>query len=111
VLRTLEPEAQELAEYMSELSDEACYAGWMRDLEFELGQAVVDGPREYGRLSITDQHIGELRRLSEAARGWIVFDDKHGKILLPMSQWKDRFETWTRTEPITAASHFHAQSE
>jgi hypothetical protein len=96
VLRTLDPQAPELAEYMSELSERAYYAGWMVDLEFRLWQAVVDGPRKYGRLLITDEHIGELRRLSEAARGWIVFDDKHGEIFLPMKQWKDRFETWKR---------------
>ena len=100
MLRTLEPKAQELAEYMSELSEQAYCAGWMIDLEFELWQAVVDGPRKYGRLLITDEHIGELRRLSEAARGWIVFDDNAATvqlwIFLPMKQWKDRFETWQR---------------
>ena len=96
MLRTLEPEAHELAEYMSELSEQAYYAGWMRDLEFELWDAVVNGPREYGRLLITEEHIGELRRLSEAARGWIVFDDKHEEILLPIKKWMERFETWKR---------------
>ncbi len=96
MLRTLEPEAQELAEYMSELSEQAYYAGWKHGLEFELWDAVVSGPREYGRLSIADECINELRRLSEAARGWIVFDEKYGKILLPTKKWEERFETWKR---------------
>ncbi len=98
MLRTLEPEAQELAEYMSELSEQAYYAGWMRGLEFELWDAAVNGRREYGRLSITDEHISELRRLSEAAHGWIVFDEKREEILLPMKKWKERFEAWKRDQ-------------
>jgi hypothetical protein len=68
----------------------------MEDLEFELWEAVVNGPRECGRLSITDEHINELCRLSEAAKGWIVFDEKHEEILLPTTDWKERFETWKR---------------
>jgi hypothetical protein len=96
VLRALEPEARELAEYMSELSERAYYAGWMGDLEFDLWDAVVNGPREYGRLSITDEHIAELRRLSKAARGWIVFDDVQAEVFLPMKKWKERFDSWKR---------------
>lgn len=79
---------------MSALSERAYYAGWMSGLEFELWEAVVSGPREYGRISITDEHIHELRRLSDAAGGWIVFDEKYEEVLLPMKNWETRFESW-----------------
>jgi hypothetical protein len=39
-----------LAEFMSELSEEAYYAGWMLELEYALWEALVDGRSEYGRL-------------------------------------------------------------
>lgn len=94
MLRTLGPEAQELAEYMSELSRQAYYAGWMQDLEFELWDAIVSGPRDYGRLAITHEHVCELRRLSAAACGWIVYEDKDEETFLPMKEWEERFEIW-----------------
>ena len=94
MLIKLEPEAQELAQYMSALSEQAYDAGWMSGLELELWDAVVNGPREYGRLSITNEHIDELRRLSDVAGGWIVFDEKHEEALMPLKNWKTRFESW-----------------
>ena len=37
-----------LAEYMSELSEEAFFAGWMEGLEYALWKAVVENPFTYG---------------------------------------------------------------
>ncbi len=89
----LEPTARELADYMSNLSEEAYCAGWMQGLEFELWEAVVSGPRNYGRLQVS-RHIEQLRRLSEAAGGWIVFDDRDEESLLPKEEWEKRFNEW-----------------
>src|SRR5215471_17785201 len=94
MLLKLEPKARELAEYMSGLSEEAYYAGWMDGLEFELWEAVISGPREYGRLQITLDHIAQLRRLSGAAGGWIIFDDTEEESLLPIGEWERRFNRW-----------------
>jgi hypothetical protein len=94
MLLKLEPKARALAEYMSGLSEEACCAGWMEGLEFELWEAVVNGPRSYGRLQITHDHITQLQRLSEAAGGWIVFDDNEEESLLPMEEWEKAFASW-----------------
>ena len=71
----MSPEAAALREYMSSLSEEAWYAGWMMDLEYALWDAVEHGPRSYGRLDVTEQHIAKLRDLSAACGGWIRFAD------------------------------------
>ena len=60
---------------MSELSEEAYFAGRMEGLEYALWKAVVENPFEYGLLQLTEQHIAELTKLSNACGGWIVFDD------------------------------------
>jgi len=49
----------------------------MLNLEYELWTALVSGPREYGRLLINQRtHSAQLRNLSQAAGGWIIFDDE-----------------------------------
>src|SRR4051794_36791517 len=96
MLRNLEPEAHELAQYMSDLSEDAWYAGWTDGLEFALWDAVINGPREYGRLAIMNEHIEQLRQLANAAGGWIVFDDDEEETFIPMEEWSNRFETWRR---------------
>lgn len=54
---------KELSDYMSELSEEAYYAGWMEDLEYALWDAVILGPKKYGVLDITTNHISKLKLL------------------------------------------------
>jgi hypothetical protein len=58
-------------------------------LEFELWDAVVNGPRRCGRLQITLDHIAQLARAPfRSCRGWIVLDDDEEETLLPMDKWK-----------------------
>jgi hypothetical protein len=99
MLLELEPKARALADYMSDLSEEAYAAGWMDGLEFDLWEAVVSGPRKYGFLDITPHHIARLRELSQEAGGWIVFDDADEETLLPLSDWEKRFSTWKQERP------------
>jgi len=83
------PEAAALRDYMSELSEEAWYAGWQTDLEYALCDAVEHGPRCYGRLDVTDRHIAKLRELSLACGGWIRFaDDAPEEEFVPLDAWK-----------------------
>lgn len=85
----MSPEAAALRDYMSELSEEAWYAGWMMDLEYALWDAVERGPRSYGRLEITEQHIAKLRNLSLACGGWVWFpDDAPEEEFVPLDTWK-----------------------
>lgn len=94
MLSDLEPTARQLAEYMSDLSEEAYAAGWMEALEFELWAALDEGPRDYGRLRISNDHIDKLRQLSAAAGGWIVFDDVKEESVLPLHEWRSRYQKW-----------------
>jgi len=77
-----------LADYMSELSEEAYFAGWMEGLEYALWKAVVENPFEYGFLQLTEQHIAELTKLSNACGGWIVFDDDSAETFVPIAKWR-----------------------
>lgn len=83
------PESGRLAAYMSSLSEAAYAAAWMQHLEFALWHAVVTGPFQYGRLLITQTHIDELRRLSDASKGWVYFDDQNGETWIPLNEWQD----------------------
>jgi hypothetical protein len=85
----MSPEAAALRESMSELSEAAWYAGWQADLEYALWDAVEHGPRSYGRLHITEQHIVKLRQLAAACGGWIRFaDDAPEEEFVPLDAWK-----------------------
>jgi hypothetical protein len=90
----LPPNARALAAYMSELSEMAYSAGWMRDLEYALWQAVVEGPRRYGHLTITDAHVLRLKSLATSAGGWIVFDDVLEESLVPTDTWARMYQAW-----------------
>ncbi len=88
----MQPAALELEQYMSELSEEAYCAGWMTGLEYALWNAVINGPRDYGRLPITDAHISKLKELSNRCGGWIVFDDETEETFIPLQEWQQKYE-------------------
>jgi hypothetical protein len=99
MLRDLIPSQRRLADFMSELSEEAYYAGWMVGLEYALWDALADGRSIYGRLYLTDDHRARLIQLSSECGGWIVFDDATEETWLPMTEWQARFTIWKSTEP------------
>ena len=76
---------------MSDLSEEAYYAGWMDGLEYALWEAVLGVRREYGRLALTETHRARLRELSNSCGGWIVFDEATEETWLPLEEWEKRF--------------------
>jgi len=76
---------------MSQLSEQAYAAGWMEGLEYALWKALVDGPYRYGRLQLIDNHIRELRKLSEACGGWIRFHDAGEEAFVSLEQWQRIF--------------------
>ena len=84
----MNPFAQALTDYMVELSEAAYSAGWMEGLEFALWRAVTEGPRRYGRLDITREHISKLRTLSDDCGGWIVFDDNTEETFICLDAWQ-----------------------
>jgi hypothetical protein len=93
MIKDLTDSQKVLALYMSELSEEAYYAGWMHNLEHALWAAVIGGPREYGRLQITNEHINNLKSLSSDCNGWIIFDDLDEEKWVSIAEWKTLYDT------------------
>jgi hypothetical protein len=90
VLQELTAQQLALAQYMSELSEKAYYAGWMDCLEFDLWTAVATGPFRYGRLELTHMHIQGLAALSQGCGGWIAFEGEQEETFVPMDEWLSR---------------------
>ena len=82
---------RQLAEYMSELSEEAWRAGWMDGLEFALWEVVLGQRQKYGCIEMTSDQRSKLRSLSEQCCGWIVYDDDSGETWISLDDWKSRF--------------------
>ena len=88
MLTELTRDQRRLADYMSELSEQAYCAGWMAGLEFALWEALHGQRSEYGQLAFTEAHRQELKSLSESIGGWIVFDDEREESFVSCEQWK-----------------------
>ena len=77
---------------MSAISERCWHAEWLDGTEFVLWKAVTGGPLRWGQGEVSAEDIALLRRLSEAAGGWIVWDDERGETFLPMSEWLQLYE-------------------
>lgn len=75
-----------LADYMSDLSEEAYFAGWMDGLEYALWEALMGVRTEYGYLTITPEHRSKLKRLSAACGGWVYWGED-GATFVTLEQW------------------------
>jgi hypothetical protein len=87
-----------LRELMSELSEDASCASWDAGIEDVLwmmlhGDRAWKYGRQYGRLTVSDTQIAELRRLHEAAGGWWRWkngpdvETPGGLEFLPTEEW------------------------
>lgn len=77
---------------MRHVSQEGYSAGWLQDLEYDLWKIVEEGPQEFGFHWIGPDRIAKLRKLSELAEGWIVYEDV--PTWIPMPLWLERYRTW-----------------
>lgn len=91
MIEKLSEKERSLAEYMSDLSEEAYGAVWMDGLEYALWYVVINGPRDYGRLSITSEHIVILKELSCHVGGWIYFDDDLEETFINIDDWLAKY--------------------
>ena len=101
MLRDLTNDQRELFDFMSDLSEQAYYAGWMEGLEYALWEAALGVRRHYGHLDFTDAQLVRLRELSDSCQGWIVFDDDTHETWLAREEWQERFAAWHRTKDNT----------
>ena len=44
-------------------------------------------------MEITDEHIAELKKLSDACRGWIIFEDGKDETFVPLNEWLRIYES------------------
>ncbi len=108
-----EPEAQAfatgarcLARRLSEISQSSVAARWLNDLEFMVWQDLTDrrlvedllvSPEGDVLPPLEETEKEELRRLSEAIGGWIVYDPEDAQdraAFVPLADWTTRFEAW-----------------
>ncbi len=94
MLQDLTPPQRRLADFMSELSEEAYCARWMAGLEYALWEALLGDRTEYGWLVVSDEHRARLRQLSDDCAGWVVFDDEIEETWLAIAEWRTRFARW-----------------
>ena len=85
-----------LADYMSDLSEEAYCASWLGNLEYALWDIVRGGSRDFGRTEFAEHQIDRLKELSAACNGWIVWDEKNGPKHVPMNEWLQMYADHTR---------------
>lgn len=84
----LTPDQKALADAMSEVSEAAYSAAWMAGLEFALWGLLVSGETRYGRATLKNEEVDNLRRLSEKCGGWIVFDDENEEVFVSLTDWR-----------------------
>ncbi len=92
---TLTKQQQELADYMSRISERCYTASWMKNLEYILWHAISSGPRKYGQDFITSIDIQELLQLSINCNSWIIFDEMLEEIALSLTDWERKFSYQT----------------
>jgi hypothetical protein len=89
---TIDRDQKKLKSLMSDIS-ESCYsAGWMKNLEYVLWDAVINGSRKYGHGIITEIDIDKLNNLSKACNSWIYFDDETKETAINLNNWVILFE-------------------
>lgn len=94
MINDLKRNEYELEKFMSKLSEEAYTAGWMSNLEYELWEAVVSGPKRYGRLFITNENIQNLKELSDNCGGWIYFDNVTEETFIEKEHWEEHYKNY-----------------
>jgi hypothetical protein len=91
MLADLNLKQQELAVFMSDISERCYSAGWMMDLEYVLWEALTNGERKYGHDIISPSDIIQLKQLSKQCNCWIYFDDINDQTAIELDQWQEKF--------------------
>ena len=90
----------ELAELMSDISEDHYCAGWLIDLEYSLWSIVTgDSANTFGFGAIERWKIKRLKALSAATGGWIERQrDAEHETFVPMEIWLKQFAARQTTE-------------
>lgn len=88
--------AQELFNAISQISEEAWAAGWMRDVEFAVWQLVLSEEGTYGAAYVlTLKEASALKDLSKASGGWWYWANASiSPRFVPMEEWEEIYTNW-----------------
>ena len=86
--KDLTPQQKELAQAISEISEKCYCAGWLKNLEYVLWDALKNGERNYVQDRITKPEIKNLKQLSRVANSWIYFNNDEDELAILLDQWK-----------------------
>lgn len=99
MLKDLTTAQASLAELMSEISERCYSTGWMRHLEYVLWDAMLQGARKYGHDFVTPEDATNLKKLAEAAKCWILFDDTTEETAIELSVWQELYRREVERNP------------
>lgn len=99
MLKDLTPDQQELAIFMSDISEKCYYADWLSNLEYVLWEAVNSGERKYGHGFISQSDIDTLKTLAIKTNSWIIYDDDTRETALDLITWTTKFQADCNSDP------------
>jgi hypothetical protein len=94
MINDLTPTQRDLAELMSDISENAWRAGWMQGLEYELWSAVKSPAGSGTRRLATQAQLERLNQLSKDCGGWIVFDQDREETFISLAEWEALYDKW-----------------
>ena len=94
MINDLTPTQRDLAELMSDISENAWRAGWMQGLEYELWSAVKLPAGSGTRRLATQTQLEQLSKLSKDCGGWIVFDQEREETFVALAEWEALYGKW-----------------
>lgn len=82
-----------LAELISEISQASWYAGWMKDIEYDIWAALEGDEIPFRRLgcALTADRLARLRQLSSDCGGWIAFREDTEETWVPIDEWRREY--------------------
>lgn len=90
----LSKNAKKLADYMSEISEEGYDARWMHGIEYALWYAVSEQQTiKYGNAQVSFDDILQLKALSQACGGWLMYDNEKELVVLDVEEWKNIYQS------------------
>jgi hypothetical protein len=104
-----------LKEYMAEVSERYCVAGWMDGLEFALWSQVTGTPpptrsSDDGGVvpALADALLRDLEFLTRRAGGWWCWSEPAGLSFVTLETWLLRYDAWiaaSRASPLIGGGH------
>lgn len=91
MLYDLNQDQQQLAEFMSDISEKGFCAGWMWHLEYDLWRIINGGHNRYGHYYLSQEEIDQLWAMANKCGCWIVFDDDTEETAIEIETWKKMY--------------------